>query len=259
MSPELPILTALLAGAISFLSPCVLPLVPPYLGYMAGVSLDTLAGGKNAPAMGPDQATAADAAISSAAQRRVVLHSLLFVLGFSVVFTALGAGASTIGQWIRAWQDTLAVIAGILIIIMGLHFLGLFRIGLLYREARFNPQQAGLAGSFLMGLAFAFGWTPCIGPVLGVILAMASSSDSVAGGAAMLAVYSAGLGIPFLLAALFVGPFMSFLARFKKHLHTMEQITGVLLVLTGILFLTGGMQAASFWLLETFPVLGTIG
>ena len=179
MPPELPILTALLAGAISFLSPCVLPLVPPYLGYMAGVSLDTLAGG----------GTRADATIGSSAQRRVVLHSLLFVLGFSVVFTALGAGASTIGQWIRAWQDTMAIVAGLLIIVMGLHFLGLFRIGLLYREARFNPQQAGLAGSFLMGLAFAFGWTPCIGPVLGVILAMASSSDSVAGGAAMLAVY----------------------------------------------------------------------
>ena len=179
MPPELPILTALLAGAISFLSPCVLPLVPPYLGYMAGVSLDTLAGG----------GTKAHATIGNTAQRRVVLHSLLFVLGFSVVFTALGAGASTIGQWIRAWQDTLAIVAGLLIIVMGLHFLGLFRIGLLYREARFNPQQAGLAGSFLMGLAFAFGWTPCIGPVLGVILAMASSSDSVAGGAAMLAVY----------------------------------------------------------------------
>ena len=146
MPPELPILTALLAGAISFLSPCVLPLVPPYLGYMAGVSLDTLAGG----------GTKADATIGSSAQRRVVLHSLLFVLGFSVVFTALGAGASTIGQWIRAWQDTLAIVAGLLIIVMGLHFLGLFRIGLLYREARFNPQQAGLAGSFLMGLAFAF-------------------------------------------------------------------------------------------------------
>ncbi|WP_075996652.1 cytochrome c biogenesis CcdA family protein [Salaquimonas pukyongi] len=259
MSPELPLLTALLAGAISFLSPCVLPLVPPYLGYMAGVSLDTLAGGKTGPAPAGGATALADTAISKTAQRRVVMHAAIFVLGFSLVFTALGAGASSIGQWIRAWQDTLAIIAGLAIIVMGLHFLGLFRISLLYREARFNPRQAGLAGSFLMGLAFAFGWTPCIGPVLGVILAMASSSNSVAEGAGMLAVYSAGLGIPFLLAALFVGPFMGFLARFKKHLHTMEQVTGGLLIVTGILFLTGGMQTASFWLLETFPVLGTIG
>ena len=249
MLSDIPYLTALLAGAISFLSPCVLPLVPPYLCYMAGVSLDTLTGGN----------TELDNTVISAARRRAILHSLVFVLGFSLVFTALGAGASTIGQAMRAHMDTLAQIAGIIIIIMGLHFLGIFRIGFLYREARFKTSKAGLIGSFLMGIAFAFGWTPCIGPVLGVILAMASSSQSVAEGASLLAVYSAGLGIPFLLAALFVGPFMQFLTRFKKHLGTMEKITGVLLVLTGILFLTGGMQTASFWLLETFPSLGELG
>ncbi len=249
MTNEIPYYTALLAGMLSFLSPCVLPLVPPYLGYMAGVSLDTLTGATSGER--PD-------AVKSA-QRRAIIHSLIFVLGFSVVFTALGAGASTIGQLMRAHLDTLSMIAGIAIIIMGLHFLGLFKIGFLYREARFTTSTAGYFGSFLMGVAFAFGWTPCIGPVLGVILGLASSSQSVADGASLLAVYSAGLGIPFILAAFFVGPFMKFLNRFKRHLGTMEKITGVFLVLTGILFLTGGMQTASFWLLETFPSLGNLG
>jgi cytochrome c-type biogenesis protein len=249
MSADLPYLTALFAGAISFLSPCVLPLVPPYLCYMAGVSLDTLTG----------KTDENDAALVSAARSRAIRHSLVFVLGFSLVFTALGAGASSIGQVMRAHMDTLAIIAGILIILMGLHFLGIFKINMLYREARFNTSKAGYIGSLLMGIAFAFGWTPCIGPVLGVILAMASSSQSIAEGATMLAVYSAGLGIPFILAALFIGPFMQFLNRFKKHLGTMEKVTGGLLVVTGLLFLTGGMQTASYWLLETFPSLGLLG
>ena len=249
MLTELPYLTALFAGAISFLSPCVLPLVPPYLCYMAGVSLDTLTG----------ENREMNANVITSARRRAIIHSVVFVFGFSMVFTALGAGASTIGQIMRAHMDILAQIAGIIIIVMGLHFLGLFKIGFLYREARFNTSKAGLIGSLLMGIAFAFGWTPCIGPVLGVILAMASSSQSVAEGASLLAVYSAGLGIPFLLAAFFVAPFMRFLSRFRKHLGTMEKITGALLVITGILFLTGGMQTASFWLLENFPALGELG
>lgn len=249
MTADISYFTALLAGAISFLSPCVLPLVPPYLCYMAGVSLDTLTG----------KSSLDDAELASAARRRAITHSLIFVLGFSLVFTALGAGASSIGQMMRAHMDTLAIIAGIVIIVMGLHFLGLFKIGFLYREARFNTSRAGYFGSLLMGIAFAFGWTPCIGPILGVILAMASSSQSIGEGASLLAVYSAGLGIPFLLAAFFIGPFMQFLNRFKKHLGTMEKVTGGLLVLTGILFLTGGMQTASYWLLETFPSLGMLG
>jgi cytochrome c-type biogenesis protein len=249
MTADISYLTALLAGAISFLSPCVLPLVPPYLCYMAGVSLDTLTG----------NAQETEASLIQAARKRAITHSLVFVLGFSLVFTALGAGASTIGQVMRAHMDTLAIIAGIIIIVMGLHFLGLFKINLLYREARFNTSKAGYIGSLLMGIAFAFGWTPCIGPILGVILAMASSSQSITEGASLLAVYSAGLGIPFLLAAFFIGPFMQFLNKFKKHLGTMEKVTGALLVITGLLFLTGGMQTASYWLLETFPALGMLG
>ena len=249
MTADISYLTALLAGAISFLSPCVLPLVPPYLCYMAGVSLDTLTG----------NAQETEASLIKAARKRAITHSLVFVLGFSLVFTALGARASTIGQVMRAHMDSLAIIAGIVIIVMGLHFLGLFKINLLYREARFSTSKAGYIGSLLMGIAFAFGWTPCIGPILGVILAMASSSQSITEGASLLAVYSAGLGIPFLLAAFFIGPFMQFLNKFKKHLGTMEKVTGALLVVTGLLFLTGGMQTASYWLLETFPALGMLG
>lgn len=250
MAGELGFFTALIAGAISFLSPCVLPLVPPYLAYMAGASLDTLAG---------NISDTEQSDILKDAKRRAITHSILFVLGFSTVFIALGASASSIGQWLRAYQDILAQIAGVIIIIMGLHFLGLFKIGLLYREARFQTNKSGLIGAYVMGLAFAFGWTPCIGPVLGTILAMAGSSKSVVDGALMLAVYSAGLGIPFILASMYVGPFMMFLNRFKKHLSIVEKIMGGLLILTGILFLTGGMQKMSYWLLETFPFFANFG
>ncbi len=244
MISEITYLSALLAGMISFLTPCVLPLVPPYLCYMAGMSLDQL--------------TARDGQLG-AMRARVMAGAVAFVLGFTTVFVALGAGASTIGQLVRAHLDTLSIIAGLVIIAMGLHFLGILRIGLLYREARVQTSGVGLAGSYVMGLAFAFGWTPCIGPVLGVILALAGTSDTVGAGAALLAVYSAGLGIPFLLAAFFVGPFMNWLSGFRRHLHRVEQIMGGLLVGTGILFITGGMQTFSFWLLEMFPALGNLG
>ena len=249
MTAETSYLAALLAGLVSFISPCVLPLVPPYLCYMAGVSLDQLTNG----------GTGNDGNGTASAARKALLPSLFFVLGFSAVFVALGAGASTIGSLLRAHMDVLAMVAGIVIIIMGLHFLGVFRISLLYREARFQSGGAGLAGAFVMGLAFAFGWTPCIGPVLGAILAVAGSRESVGEGALLLGVYSAGLGIPFLLAAAFVGPFMAFLVRFRRHLDKVEKAMGGLLVLAGVLFLTGGMQTMSFWLLEQFPALGQLG
>jgi cytochrome c-type biogenesis protein len=251
MIADISLASALLAGLISFISPCVLPLVPPYLCYMAGVSLENLAVSPAHNADGTLTATEEPPAI--------LLPAICFVLGFSTVFVALGAGASTIGALVRSQMDILAIVAGIVIIVFGLHFLGLFRIGFLYREARFSSGGAGIAGSFVMGLAFAFGWTPCIGPVLGTILAVAGTRNSAGEGALLLATYSAGLGIPFLAAALFVGPFLNFIARFRRHLDTVEKIMGGLLVLTGILFLTGGMQWFAFWLLETFPVLGTIG
>lgn len=245
--------SAFLAGAISFLSPCVLPLVPPYLCYMAGVSMDDF--------RGDVQANRDGTATLQGVRLPLVMAAVAFVLGFSTVFVALGAGASTVGQFLRVWQTELAMVAGVIIIVMGLNFLGLFRIGLLSREARFETGSMPTSpwAAYVMGLAFAFGWTPCIGPVLGPILTMAGSRESVAEGAGMLAVYSAGLGVPFLLAALFSGAFMRFQGRFRRHMGTVEKVIGALLVVAGVLFLTGGIQAASFWLLERFPVLGTLG
>ncbi|RFC67298.1 MULTISPECIES: cytochrome c biogenesis CcdA family protein [Mesorhizobium] len=239
--------TALGAGALSFLSPCVLPLVPPYLCYMAGVSVEDFRGD------GTQVVSTKRAALLGA--------SLAFVLGFTTVFVALGAGATTIGQFLRAWQEPLAIAAGIVIILMGLNFLGILRIPLLSREARFqsNARPATVVGAYLMGLAFAFGWTPCIGPVLGPILTLAGGRGTVADGALLLAVYSLGLGIPFLIAALFSGAFMRFLSRFRVHLGRVEKAIGGLLVIAGVLFLTGGMQASAYWILETFPALQKLG
>ena len=244
MTPDVTLFAALLAGLVSFLSPCVLPLVPPYLVYLAGTSLERLT--DDDPKTGSIKDT--------------VLAALLFVCGFSTVFVALGASASVIGAVIRAYSAELAILAGIVIIVMGLHFLGLFRIGLLHRQKRMEMvQPVGLWGAYVMGLAFAFGWTPCIGPILAAILAVAASEHTVAKGAGLLAVYSAGLGIPFLLAALAIEPFAEFLVRFRRHLIHMERVMGGLLVLTGIAFLTGFVSEAGFWLLEIFPALGKIG
>ena len=244
MTANLTILAALAAGALSFLSPCVLPLVPPYLVYLTGASLERLA----------------DAEAKPRARRDTVVAALLFVAGFSTVFIALGASASVIGGVLRAYSHALSILAGVAIIVMGLHFLGLTPIALLAREKRVEMvKPVGLWGAYVMGLAFAFGWTPCIGPILAAILAVAASETPVAKGAGLLAVYSAGLGIPFLLAAFAVEPFAAFLARFRKHLAAVEKAMGGLLVLTGIAFLSGWVTQASFWLLEAFPVLGKIG
>lgn len=237
-------LAALLAGIVSFLSPCVLPLVPPYLVYLAGTSLERLADGEAEPRV----------------KRETVAAAALFVLGFSTVFVALGASASAIGGIMRAYSQILGTIAGIVIIVMGLHFLGLTRLAFLMGEKRATmTKPVGLWGAYAMGLAFAFGWTPCIGPILAAILAVAAAEATVTKGASLLAVYSLGLGIPFLLAAIAIEPFAAFLARFRKHLVQVEQTMGGLLVLTGIAFLTGTITTFSFWILETFPALGRIG
>ena len=244
MAIDVSYVSAFGAGAVSFISPCVLPLVPPYLCYMAGVSVDSFSKGDNV-----------------ASRKALIFASIAFVLGFTTVFVALGAGASTIGQFLRAWQDVIGKIAGLVIIAFGLNFLGVIRIPLLSREARFQAQgvPASPVSAYIMGLAFAFGWTPCIGPVLGPILTLAAGKTSVTDGALLLAIYSLGLGIPFLLAAFFSSRFMIFMKRFRTNLGTVEKIIGVLLVVSGLLFLTGGMQATAYWLLETFPILGKVG
>ncbi|MEL6785041.1 MAG: cytochrome c biogenesis protein CcdA [Pseudomonadota bacterium] len=253
MGDELTLAAIFFAGLLSFISPCVLPLVPPYLTYLAGVSLDEMT-------VNRDGTVAAQTGV----RRKALVNAAFFVGGFTVVFVALGAGASSVSQVVRQNQDILSMIAGGVIIAMGLHFLGVFRIGLLYREARFQVSDdlvrgASIAGSFVMGLAFAFGWTPCIGPILGVILGLASAKDTVGQGATMLGVYSLGLGVPFMIAALFASQFMEFLSRFRRHLGAVEKVMGGLLVLTGILFLTGGMERFAFFLLETFPALQNVG
>ena len=248
MALDIGYVSAAAAGALSFLSPCVLPLVPPYLCYMAGVSVDDFRG-------------QAGVAARAGARGALLAASVAFVLGFSTVFVALGAGASTVGRFLRVWQEPLAMAAGVVIIVMGLNFLGVLKIPLLSREARFQSQgrPASAVAAYVMGLAFAFGWTPCIGPVLGPILTLAGGRETVGEGAALLAAYSLGLGIPFLVAALFSGAFMRFLQTFRVHLGRVEKAIGGLLVVAGVFFLTGGVQSLSYWLLETFPILGRLG
>lgn len=253
---------ALIAGLLSFASPCVLPLVPPYLCYMAGVSLDQLTGVSD----------------EGVARHKVFFSALTFVLGFSTVFVVLGATASALGRFVQglfAYQvaipslsaggtptdiSIVSAVAGIAIIAMGLHFLGVFRIPLLHRQARLEVQHAaGPLGSYFMGLAFAIGWTPCIGPVLATILAVAGSEQTVTRGAGLLAAYSLGLGIPFLIAGFFAGGFMHFMRRFRRFIPRVEQAMGALLVFTGLLFVTGDIARLSYWLLDLFPGLAQLG
>lgn len=237
---------AFLAGLLSFLSPCILPIVPPYLCFLGGVSLEQLQDGEKA---------------DRAATRRVVLASIVFVLGFATVFVAFGASASLLGQLLLENIDVLSTIAGILIIILGLHFMGLFRIALLFRDARFHIEKrpAGLIGAYVIGLAFAFGWTPCVGPVLAAILMVAGSEESAFQGASLLAAYAAGIGLPFIGAAFFAPLFLRLMQRFRRHMVWVERIMGVFLVLTGILFITGSINEIANWLLITFPSLGKVG
>ncbi len=219
---DIGLLAALLAGFASFVSPCVLPLVPAYLSYMSGVSLADLRGEQG----------------GGRRAGRVFLPSLSFVLGFSLVFVALGASASVLGQKLLNALPVLARVAGALILVLGIHMTGLVRIPFLMYEKRFQGGQGpGIATSFVMGLAFAFGWTPCIGPILASILALAANADTVGRGVLLLAVYSAGLGIPFLLASLFLNAFYSFFGRVQKHFHTIEVVSGVVLMLVGLLLL----------------------
>ncbi len=231
------------AGLISFLSPCVLPLAPPYLCYLAGTTLEELV----------DEGEAQ-------ARRKTILAAVLFVLGFSTVFVSLGATASVFGALVRQWSHVLSIAAGLGIIVMGLHFLGALRIGAMFREKRLEiARPPGLWSAYLMGLAFAFGWTPCIGPILAAILAVAGSEETAGRGALLLLAYSIGLGAPFIIAAFLMEPFLAWAKSFRGQFARLEKLVGALLVLTGIGFLSGGVQSASFWLLETFPGLGQIG
>lgn len=248
MAFDIGFLGAFGAGLLSFVSPCVLPLVPPYLCFLAGISMSELS---NAGAISRNHAL----------NRRVFTQAAFFVLGFSSVFVLLGATATLLGQVLNRYFEWLSILAGVLIIGMGLHFLGLLRINLLYREARVSVERrpAGPVGAYLMGLAFAFGWTPCVGPVLAAILTIASAEQTTTRGALLLFAYSLGIGLPFLAAAALAGPFLGWMSRMKAHMAVVEKAMGALLVVTGLLFLTGSMPKIGNWLLETFPLLGKIG
>jgi len=242
---EISYLAAAGGGIASFLSPCVLPLVPAYLCLVAGTSLDEL---------------------SNEEERRsntlkVFTMALIFVLGFATVFILLGAGASYVNRLLIQHLDILAKIAGVVIILFGIHMMGLIRIPILYREARFNtiPKPRGWLGAYVIGLAFGFGWTPCIGPILGSILAIAASDSSLKFGVGLLAVYALGLGVPFLLAALAINPFMRFMKNFRKYFRALEIGTGAILMATGLLIFTGQFQILAYWFLELFPGLANLG
>lgn len=238
-----------LAGLISFLSPCVLPLVPPYLGYLGGITIDHVIEEKG---------------LEDRVWRKVVASSIFFVLGFSSVFIALGASASTISQWIQSWRQEFSFIAGLIIMIFGLHFLGIFRVAFLYKEARYHLafNQKGLFASYVLGLAFGFGWTPCIGPILATVLVLAAQKNTLPEGISLLGVYSLGLGIPFILAAIAIRPFLSFIQKFKVYLGQLEKLMGILLIITGLAFMniseTLSINAFGQWMLEHFPTLGVL-
>jgi cytochrome c-type biogenesis protein len=236
-------LAAFVAGVLSFISPCVLPLIPGYLSYISGLTLDEMQG-------------TGDTAMSfGAARRRVLAASIFFILGFSFVFICFGAAASVLGQYMLEKQRLLAKIAAVIVILFGLHTMGVLRIGWLYSEKRVQVERkpTTLFGAFFVGLAFAFGWTPCIGPILGGILAIAGTQQTVGQGVQLLAVYSAGLGLPFLLTALAINQFFTVFKRIRRHYHAIEVVSGLLLVLIGVLIFTNRFTLIAKWLTPYLP------
>lgn len=240
MSDQITLVAAFAAGFLSFISPCVLPLIPGYVSFISGLSLDEMRG----------------TAAAAASRRQVIVTSLAFVLGFSLVFIALGASASAIGRFLMDKLPLLGKIAGGIIIVFGLHTMGVFRIAALETEKRVHTQRkpAGPLGALLVGIAFAFGWTPCIGPILGGILVVAGSRETVREGVMLLAVYSLGLGIPFLLTSVAINQFFSVTARIRKHYHAIEMVSGALLVTIGVLIFTGQLTVITRYLQPYLPV-----
>jgi cytochrome c-type biogenesis protein len=239
---EVSVFTAFLAGLFSFLSPCVLPLVPGYISIISGSSLEQL------------KAQEKDASLV----RTALINSILFIIGFSITFILLGASATWVGQILLARKRLFEEIAGLVLIIFGVHLTGFIKISALYKDKRFHNVQKprGMLGALVLGLVFAFGWTPCVGPILAGILTIASTKQTVTEGMFLLAVYSAGLGIPFLLTSLGLNQFLSFYGRFKKHFHAVEIVSGALVVAVGLLILTGSLSrlATYFAFLNRFAL-----
>src|SRR5687767_5924970 len=251
MEENVTLLAAFGAGLLSFISPCVLPLVPGYLSYISGLSLDEMRG----TAMIAGGGTVA-VGQPVGARRQVVIASLAFIIGFSLVFVALGAAASAIGQFLAERQAIFNRTAGAVIIVFGLHTMGVLRIEWLYQEKRVHTSRkpAGFIGAGLIGVAFAFGWTPCIGPILAAILALAGTQETVAEGVRMLGVYSLGLGVPFLATALMIDRFFSAMGRIRRHYHTIEIVSGALLIVIGLLIFTEKFTVIARWLTPYLPV-----
>lgn len=234
---------AALAGLLSFLSPCILPIVPFYLSYLAGVGMNQISDG---------------AEITAAVRKRAFIAALFFAAGVITIFMGLGATATLFGQVVREWFGVLRWVAAAIIIAMGLHFLGVVRIGFLYRQFRADTGQTSnlsYVGAYVIGLAFAFGWTPCVGPVLAAILFMAGGADTAGQGALLLLVYGLGMTLPFVIAALFIGPFMRWMKKFRKHLGKIEKAMGILLIFFGILIATNSVNYIAQWMLEIAPDL----
>jgi cytochrome c-type biogenesis protein len=225
-------IAAFLAGLVSFLSPCVLPLVPGYVSLISGVGVEQLK------------------TQESQLLRKVMLNSIAFIMGFSVVFITLGAVASEVSQMLARYRSLLAQVAGVVIVLFGLHLTGVFKIKALYTDARLHSVKGGSTawGAFVIGFAFAFGWTPCVGPVLTVILTFAAAQDSITKGVVLLAIYSMGLAVPFLLTALGVERFLKFYSRFRAHMHAIEVASGVLLIALGVLLIIGRFTIISNYL-----------
>jgi len=226
------IAVAFIAGLISFLSPCVLPLVPGYISIVSGSSLDQLKTQREASLF-----------------RTVLLNSITFIVGFSITFVVLGASATWLGQVLVSWRQLLDKIAGLVLIVFGVHVLGIVKINALYQDKRFHnvEKPRGAGGSLVLGLAFAFGWTPCLGPILAGILAIASTKQTVTEGMLLLGAYSAGLGIPFLMTSLALNKFLSFYSRFKKHFHAVEMVSGALVIVVGLMMVTGNLSRIASW------------
>jgi len=243
---EVTLAGALIAGLLSFLSPCVLPLVPAYLSYISGVSVNELRQQDKRAAL---------------IRRHALAQSLWFITGFSLIFIALGATATLLGQWLIGHMELLGRIAGAIIVVFGLHYTGIIRIPLLMMEARFEAGGVNVRhglGALVLGSAFAFGWTPCVGPILGAILAVAGVQSGIMHGIVLLLAYSLGLAIPFLLAALATDSFLRWSQSFNRYLVVVEKISGILLIIVGVLIFIGSFSLISAWLIQWFPALENI-
>ena len=236
---------AALAGLLSFFTPCILPMVPFYLCYMAGISMAELKD---------------DAGIAPGAQRRLVISAVFFAAGVTTIFVLLGMGATAVGQAFADWQGVLSYVAAGILLIFGLHFLGVIRIGLLYREARIDSsaEPTTIVGAYLMGLAFGFGWTPCVGPALASILMIASGMGDIWRGGALLLVYGIGMTAPFVIAALFSGPFLKWTARHRSKLQYVEKLMGAMLILFALLIVTNSVNVIAQWMIDILPAWSSL-